>query len=284
MPTIHEHPFQSYPRNTSLDLRLYYCGTQNCPPGHFYGPGVRDYYKIHYIHSGKGLFRAEDQTYHLARGQGFLITPGMLAYYRADSAEPWSYSWVAFNGMQVEYHLNRSHLSAAQPIFYSDQEERIQACFLEMFRANEQGANKELRMLGALYAFLSIILNAESPFVDTESMREQRVRKALEYIEMTYAMEISVEGLAGELNLDRKYLSRIFKQAVGMTPKQYIVHYRMRKACELLTNPRLAISEVSTSVGYVDPLLFSRMFKSTVGLSPSDYRKQQLAAPPAPPA
>lgn len=278
MTLIHDHAFQSYPENTNLDLRLYYCGTQNCPPGHAYGPGVRDYYKIHYIHSGKGIFQAEGRTYALGRGQGFLICPGVLSYYRADMGDPWSYSWVAFNGMQVEYHLKRSRLSQSEPIFFSDREDAIQACFLEMFRANEQGSNKELRMLGALYSFLAIILSADTPFADTESLREHRVRKALEYIEMTYALGITVEGLASELNLDRKYVSKLFKDAVGLSPKQYIVRYRMRKACELLTNPRLAVSEVSTSVGYVDPLLFSRIFKNVVGVSPSEYRKQQIGA------
>jgi AraC-like DNA-binding protein len=274
MTLIHEHPFQSYPESTNLDLRLYYCGTQNCPPGHAYGPGIRDYYKIHYIHSGSGLFRAEGKEYRLEQGQGFLITPGMLAYYRADKETPWSYSWVAFNGVQVEYHLKRSRLSAEEPIFSSDQGERIQDCFVEMFNADKEGTNKELRMLGALYTFLSVVLAADSPFADTEDLRQHRVRKALEYIEMNYAQSVSVQTIADELNLDRKYMSRLFKEAVGITPMQYIVRYRMQKACDLLENPRLAISEVSTSVGYVDPLLFSRMFRSTVGVSPREYRKQ----------
>ncbi len=274
MTLVQQHPFQSYPASTNLDVRLYYCGTQNCPPGHAYGPGIRDYYKIHYIHSGSGIFRAEDKTYHLEQGQGFLITPGMLAYYRADIERPWSYSWVAFNGVQVEYHLKRSRLSAEEPIFYSDQEERIQDCFLEMFNADKEGTNKELRMLGALYTFLSVVLDSETPFADTEDLRQHRVRRVLDYIEMNYAQSVSVQSIADELNLDRKYMSRLFKAAVGITPIQYIVRYRMQKARDLLENPRLAVSEVSTSVGYVDPLLFSRMFHNVVGVSPSQYRKQ----------
>jgi AraC-like DNA-binding protein len=143
-----------------------------------------------------------------------------------------------------------------------------------MFNADKEGTNKELRMLGALYTFLSVVLAADSPFADTEDLRQHRVRKALEYIEMNYAQSVSVQTIADELNLDRKYMSRLFKEAVGITPMQYIVRYRMQKACDLLENPRLAISEVSTSVGYVDPLLFSRMFRSTVGVSPREYRKQ----------
>jgi AraC-like DNA-binding protein len=274
MTLIHDHVFQSYPSSTNLDLRLYYCGTQNCPPGHAYGPGIRDYYKIHYIHSGSGTFRAEDKSYHLTRGQGFLITPGMLAYYRADLDTPWSYSWVAFNGVQVEYHLKRSRLSAEEPIVTCDQEERIQACFMEMFNANKEGTNKELRMLGSLYTFLSIILDTDTPFADTEDLRQHRVHKMLDFIEMNYAQGISVQSIADEMNLDRKYASRLFKEGVGLTPMQYIVRYRMQKARHLLENPRLAISEVSTSVGYVDPLLFSRMFKGVVGVSPSEFRKQ----------
>jgi AraC-like DNA-binding protein len=235
---------------------------------------VRDYYKIHYIHSGKGVFRAGGQTYFLSRGQGFLICPDMLAFYRADDLDPWSYSWVAFNGMQVEYYLKRSHLSQTNPIFFSDQEEHIQNCFLEMFRANEQELNKELRMLGALYSFLSVVLDASPVSENNSDAKGHYVGKALEFIEMNYARSISVEDIACDLRLSRKYVSKLFKESVGLSPQQYIVQYRMTRACTLLKDSQLAISEVAVSVGYADALLFSRMFRRVKGVSPSQFRQQ----------
>lgn len=61
-----------------------------------------------------------------------------------------------------------------------------------------------------------------------------------------------------------------------MPPQQYLLNYRVAKACELLTETLCTIGEISRSVGYQDPLLFSRMFKKVKGCSPKEYRIRHL--------
>ncbi|MNG35915.1 Arabinose operon regulatory protein [compost metagenome] len=78
------------------------------------------------------------------------------------------------------------------------------------------------------------------------------------------------------LGLDRKYVATLFREALGMPPQQYLLHYRMNKAKELLRSTALSVTETARSVGYKDALLFSRMFKKVVGVAPSHY-VQQLA-------
>ncbi|MDF2921412.1 MAG: hypothetical protein K0R57_326 [Paenibacillaceae bacterium] len=271
---IQQYEFQTFPNSTNMDVRLYYCGTENCVSGHTVGPVVRDYYKIHYIHSGKGVLRTGGKTYHLRRGQGFLVTPGLLTFYRADEEDPWTYSWVAFTGLQVEYYLKRSHLSQEQPVFETDQDEHIQNCFMEMFKATEQGLNKELKLLGAFYSFLSVILDADSALAASENVQGHYVEQAMELIEQHYADNLTIEEVASRLKLNRKYLSKIFKDTVGVTPQQYSLQYRMNRACELLRNPLLSVAQVAEEIGYRDPLLFSRMFKRIMKMPPSQFRKQ----------
>ncbi|XID95046.1 AraC family transcriptional regulator [Paenibacillaceae bacterium WGS1546] len=257
-----------------MDLKLYYCGTERCAPGHAVGPMVRDYYKIHYIHSGQGMFRTGGKSYALGKGQGFLISPEKLSYYRADETDPWTYSWVAFNGIQVEYYLKKSHLSDDQPIFATDQDEYIQDCFLEMFKATEHNLTNELRLLGALYSFLSIILDPASMPVASQNAKGQYVEQAIEFIEQNYATDLKIEGLAERLRINRKYLSKIFKDTTGLTPQQYFLQSRMNRASELIQKSTLSMSEIASSVGYKDPFLFSRMYKKITGVSPRDYRKK----------
>lgn len=275
---INEYEFQTHPNTFNMDVKLYYCGTENCSPGHTVGPLVREYYKVHYIHSGKGVMRTGGRTYYLSAGQGFLVIPGLLTFYRADDEDPWTYSWVAFNGLQVEYYLKRSHLSAEQPVFETEQDEYIQNCFMDMFKATAeegQGINKELKLLGSFYSFLSVILNADRVTASTGGMQGRYVEQALELIEQQYASNLTIEELAVHLKLNRKYLSKIFKDTVGVSPQQYSMQYRMNRACELLKNPLLSISEVSAAIGYKDPLLFSRMFKQVMLMAPSQYRKEK---------
>ena len=76
----------------SMDLNMYCCGKQECEPGHDFGPGVRDHYLIHYIFEGEGIFSVDGNTYRLGQGQGFLIYPDIVTYYKADLANPWVYA------------------------------------------------------------------------------------------------------------------------------------------------------------------------------------------------
>lgn len=230
---------------------------------------VRNYYKIHYIHSGKGEFRTGGKSYRLGKGQGFLITPENLSYYRADGDDPWTYSWVAFNGMQVEYYLKRSLLSDEQPVFSSDRDEYIQACFLEMFKATQHTLTDELRLLGALYSFLSVILDPASVPAGSTGAKGQYVEQTIAFIEQEYATDLTVGQLAERLKINRKYLSKIFKDATGITPQQYIIMYRMNRAGELIRKSALSMSEIACSVGYNDPFQFSRMFKKVMGEAPA---------------
>ena len=101
----------------NTDLNVYQCGHHDCEPGHAYGPAVRDHYLIHYIYSGCGKFYFDGNTYSLHAGDGFLIVPDKITYYQADSKDPWSYSWIGFNGLKAESYLNSANLSAKNPIF-----------------------------------------------------------------------------------------------------------------------------------------------------------------------
>lgn len=278
MNNIGEFEFQAYPPHALMDLKFYYCGTENCVPGHSVGPMLRDYYKIHYIHSGTGIYSSGGQTYQLEAGQGFLVFPEVLSYYCADKEEPWTYSWVAFNGLQVEQILKQSALSSACPVFDAARHDGyIRNCFIEMFKADEPGFNRELRLQGALYSFLAAILSPDRSSRSREDMQAHYISRVISLIQQNYATHVQIETIAHTLGLNRKYLSKMFKQEMGLTPQQYLIRFRMNRACELLLNPILSVGEVASSVGYEDQLLFSKIFKRTMAVSPREYRQSRSA-------
>lgn len=269
--------FRFFDSAISMDMKLYYCGSENCLPNHSVGPLLKDHYKIHYVHGGKGTFSLGNRHYTLTAGQGFLIVPNVTYSYKADERDPWSYSWVAFDGLQCELYLKRAGFSADHPIFECDQnhDARITKCFQEMFLSGKDGVSSDIRLLGLLYCFLAVIIDASSSrnlLKRNDSTKEYYVKQALKYIEIHHSESINIEDLAGELNLNRKYFTRLFKEVVGLSPREYLIRFRMDKACQLMKNQSLRISEISRSVGYPDQLLFSRMFKKIYGLAPSQYR------------
>ncbi len=263
-------------RLNHTDLDMYQCGTELCEPGHYFGPAVRDHYLIHYIHSGRGRFCIGDSVFNLQKGQGFLIFPDIVTYYEADAEDPWHYSWVGFHGLKAESYLQQAGLTLHQPVFTCDNEDFVSNCFTHMIETRALQEGREMRLLGYLCVFLSQLIEQHGKarvYLQTGTRKEIYVQKAIEYIEMNYSRKMSISDLSRHIGLDRSYLGSIFKEQLDTSPQDYLINFRMNKACELMKNDILAIGDISRSVGYDDQLLFSKIFKKHLGMSPSEYRK-----------
>ncbi len=259
----------------NYDINMYHCGLEACKPSHFFGPAVRDHYLIHYIIRGKGFYKYGDKEYLLRRGQGFLICPEKVTYYQADDQDPWVYCWVGFKGYKAEYYLKQAGLSQKNPVFTYDRDDTMSDCILEMVKTYESNVWNETRILSLLYLFLSKLIEqngVHSAGRKNENTQEFYVNKAIEYIEMNYSRKIKITDIAAYIGLDRSYLGAIFKEYTDKSLQQFLLEQRINKACRLMKNSELTISDISRSVGYDDPLHFSKMFKRIKRLSPKMFR------------
>lgn len=87
---------------------------------------------------------------------------------------------------------------------------------------------------------------------------------------------LSVKTVSEHVKMSASYTCTFFKGETGMTLNQYITDFRMKKASQLLADPRIRISEISSRVGYNDGNYFSKSFRKYAGVSPSEYREQVL--------
>ncbi|GGO01485.1 helix-turn-helix domain-containing protein [Saccharibacillus kuerlensis] len=97
-----------------------------------------------------------------------------------------------------------------------------------------------------------------------------------EILRKQYAEDLSLDYLSERLNLSGTYLSAYIKEKTGLNFSDHLTSVRMQKAKELLLSTRLNVSEISRSVGYSHITSFNRSFKKSTGLSPGEYRKQQM--------
>ena len=71
-------------------------GEESCKSNHSYGPAIRNHWLLHFVRSGKGHFDNKRACYELSGGSMFIIRPGEVTYYEADSDDPWHYEWIGF--------------------------------------------------------------------------------------------------------------------------------------------------------------------------------------------
>lgn len=114
------------------------------------------------------------------------------------------------------------------------------------------------------------------PYLSKKEQRQQQiVNYTIYFLENHYEEEITLEKLAQDQYISTAYLSKIFKEATGMSPINYLIAIRLNRAKELLKNEKFSIKEVATSVGYQDAYHFSKSFKKQFGTAPSNVAQEK---------
>ena len=250
------------------------CGCSKTEPLHSFGPALKPNYVIHFVLSGKGIFSMDGKKYELEAGSGFLIPPGELAFYQADEKEPWTYIWVGFSGNKAQEYISGIGLSCRAPVFQSEEHEALYECVRDMMEHNIYGVANELRRVGQLHIFLSMIAK-ENPMEEDVGKGNQYVKRAVDYIQKNYHIPIKVTDIADYVCINRSYLYSLFQEALEMSPQQFLSRYRITKAAELLLTSSLSIESIALSTGYNDPFVFTKAFKQLKGMSPTTYRKEK---------
>lgn len=114
--------------------------------------------------------------------------------------------------------------------------------------------------------------------IDPYSLKPENLIKLMEnYLRSNYSSITSLNKISDKFGFTNEYLSKIFKKHIGETPIKYITKIRINEAKLLLINqPDLEVHKVGELVGYKDAFYFSRVFKSNVGIYPSEYRTKNL--------
>jgi AraC family transcriptional regulator len=100
-----------------------------------------------------------------------------------------------------------------------------------------------------------------------------RLRKVEDYVRENLAEEISVERLAELAELSPFHFSRVFKQATGMTPLQFVTRERITYAQQVIRETSRSLIEIALEIGYTSPSSFTKVFRRVTGVTPMEFRK-----------
>lgn len=99
-----------------------------------------------------------------------------------------------------------------------------------------------------------------------------RIKTMLLYLQENYAHTITVAELAAHTSICERECLRCFKKMLKMSPIQYLIHYRIARACRMLREESLTILEIGSRCGFESPSYFTKTFREIVGCTPTQYR------------
>jgi AraC family transcriptional regulator len=145
----------------------------------------------------------------------------------------------------------------------------------EMLSARTAGDAKRVAAFAQLLA-----LHLAEQYTNVASQRPEqrgglpiaRLRKIEDYVRGYLAESIQIETLAELAGLSPFHFSRVFKQATGMTPHQFVVRERMLHAQQLIRETSRSLIDIALEVGYTSPSHFAQVFRREVGMAPTQFR------------
>lgn len=298
------------------DFVVLFSGEADVVGGHYIGPAVHDYFLLHVVTAGEGTFETLGEKYRLKEGDAFLIFPDILVKYEASKMAPWTYMWVGFSGEQAEKALGRIGLTPERAALRGLSPGKLRDMFGSLRDCLDHGATAELGSMAAsgwlrlvLHELGAAALAGNAPPVDGVTgmdggedepkmmtrqagaggrpmnrplpedalpSRQGQIDQAIRMLSYQYGQHISIADIARKLGYHRAHLTKLFKETTGMSPMQYLNKIRMKKAEKLLAGD-LTIAQVAASVGFNDPLFFTKQFRKWRGLSPTEFRKTLAA-------
>lgn len=104
---------------------------------------------------------------------------------------------------------------------------------------------------------------------------DENIQTAAGYIAENFNKNITLADAAQYVNMSSTYFSKKFKEVTGFGFKEYLLNLRIKKACELLLETKLSVTEIAYESGFNDSNYFGDVFKKSKGISPMQYRKNR---------
>ncbi|GMQ58517.1 AraC family transcriptional regulator [Vallitalea sediminicola] len=232
------------------------------------------HYSHEYIYVKKGSIKywCDGQEFIVQEGDFYFIQPGQK-HREISYREP-----IEFRYLKFRYNNNKKIEDPSLQIIRNVDKnviELIEKILLEL--ENQQSGAKQIVEAIILELIWSVrrILNIVDDFNPNKfGYKNTLVKKAVEYIKLNKFQKLTVKQIADSCNVSPDYLSHIFKDITELTLLQFIESIRMNEAMSMIINSDLNINQIAYKLGYNDSLYFSKKFKKSFGMSPSNYRKQ----------
>lgn len=245
-------------------------GYENCQADYAIQRDTFPYYSIELVTRGEGDVTLGGTPHRLEPGALFTYGPGVAHRIRTDREALLGKYFVNFTGAGSMGLLKQLDASLGSCLRITSVPE-LQLLFNELIR---DGVRGDASVCAAMLRCLVLRAAAHrSSGIEPGPEPYETYQRCVNHLVTHAERLISQQQLAAECEVTPEYLSRLFKRHGRQTPYQMLLRLRMNLAAERLLDSSDTIKEVACGLGYTDPFHFSRAFKATFGVSPSEFRK-----------
>lgn len=233
-----------------------------------------DFWELTYVDQGELLTLIDEKKFILRQGDYIFYTPNQYHTQKNNTSSPVSFLTICFNldfkqeNIFKDTILNCTHdlKSILKDIlyekdYYGNYSEDLIICYLKEFII------KSIRLFFKKTSLTQLHSSMQ------ENTNNALVNLALDYIYTHTNEKITINKLANKVSISPSYLSRIFKDVMGVTIIDYVNNYRLEKSKEYIKSTELSLTQIAEILGFSSIHYFSKQFKKRYNVSPLIYSK-----------
>ncbi|MEO1017352.1 MAG: AraC family transcriptional regulator, partial [Pseudomonadota bacterium] len=133
----------------------------------------------------------------------------------------------------------------------------------------------------ATHLLTSLLIELDAPRLSPARLPKGRAAKVLDLAERIVedpTADSGIATLARDAACSPDHFTRLFRDLLGCAPQEFVIQAKIARACALLVETNLTVSEVALSLNYSSPYFFARQFKQRIGCAPSSYRRSRASS------
>ena len=257
-------------------IRFHMCGTTYPNRNYFISRPHSSVCCIEYIVRGSGQVNVNGHLFTAKAGDTYYLPVGASHYYESDRKEPWEKIWINLSGEMPNQLAKLYGMTDVYHFPMLDTSDLLQKFQYYAERPSaEQTAEKCCALVSQLFFRMSRSL------CKIEQTGRTPVQIMLAYIEQHETDAIRLEQLAAACRKSPSQAERLFRKEVGQPPYRYVLNRKIDLACQLLRETGMPIRDIAAYLSFDDEFYFSGLFRRKIGLSPTQYRKNESSNEPS---
>ena len=238
-------------------------------------------YLLIYCTSGKGRITTQNIDIPISANRSIIMSTKEDLVIKPDYLNPWSIYWIAFQGEKSKIYASMmDNVTFTPPEVYSRIEDRVNLFESIFEHISNEISIKHLNYANILFAQLLLSFIYIDIFKEDNSKQGSKtnnmVNSITKFMSENISRNLTLDELAQNVGYSKSHFYRQFMKEMDTSPIDYFNKMKINKATIYLIKSNFSISQISEKLGYSNPDYFSRIFKKTVGITASQFKKEKF--------